>query len=71
MKMFVMVQTIIFIVICNLAVLIYYLLQIQIALKEEEVVVEELQHLQELQLLELAIRVGLAMGIVMIHIYKI
>ena len=37
------------------------------ALKEEEgVVVEELQHLPELQLAEIAIRVGLEMGIVMI-----
>ena len=36
------------------------------ALKEEEGVVEELQHLPELQLPELAIRVGLLMGIVMI-----
>ena len=37
------------------------------ALKEEEEgVVEELQHLPELQLPELAIRVGLVMGIVMI-----
>ena len=38
------------------------------ALKEEErvVVVEELQQLPELQLPELAIRVGLLMGIVMI-----
>ena len=38
------------------------------ALKEEEGVVEELQHLPELQLPELAIRVGLVMGIVMISI---
>ena len=37
------------------------------ALKEEEEgAVEELQHLPELQLPELAIRVGLVMGIVMI-----
>ena len=36
------------------------------ALKKEEGVVEELQHLPELQLPELAIRVGLLMGIVMI-----
>jgi hypothetical protein len=37
------------------------------ALKEEEEgVVEELQHLPELQLAELANRVGLEMGIVMI-----
>ena len=34
--------------------------------KEEEGAVEELQHLPELQLPELAIRVGLLMGIVMI-----
>ena len=38
------------------------------ALKEEEGEVEELQHLLELQLPELAIRVGLLMGIVMISI---
>ena len=36
------------------------------ALKEEQEVAEELQHLTELQLPELAIRVGLLMGIVMI-----
>ena len=34
--------------------------------KEEEGVVEELQHLPELQLPGLAIKVGLVMGIVMI-----
>ena len=38
------------------------------ALKKEEGVVEELQHLPELQLPEVAIRVGLVMGIVMISI---
>ena len=39
------------------------------ALKEEEEgVVEELQHLPELQLVETALRVGLLMGIVMITI---
>ena len=36
------------------------------ALKEVEVVVEEQQHLPELQLAEAAIRAGLVMGIVMI-----
>ena len=36
------------------------------ALKEEEGVVEELQHLRELQLFEAEIRVRLVMGIVMI-----
>ena len=35
------------------------------ALKEVEVVVEEQQHLSELQLAEAAIRAGLVMGIVM------
>ena len=38
------------------------------ALKEEQGVAEELQHLTELQLPELAIRVGLLMGFVMISI---
>ena len=36
------------------------------ALKEEEGVVEELQHLPELQVPELALRHGSAMGFVMI-----
>ena len=36
------------------------------ALKEEEGVVEELQHLPELQLFETEIRVRMVMGIVMI-----
>ena len=38
------------------------------ALKEEEGVVEELQHLRELLLVEAVIRVGLVMAIVMISI---
>ena len=38
------------------------------ALKKEEGAVEEPQHLPELQMPELAIRIGLVMGIVMISI---
>ena len=48
------------------ALLIHIIVQYANALKEEKGVAEELQHLPELQLPELAIRVGLLMVIVMI-----
>ena len=54
-------------VIAVVVLLVLIIAQYVNALKEEEEgVAEELQHLPELQLPELAIRVGLVMGIVMI-----